>query len=614
MKSQETLFLQLNYTGGSGNSSPTDCTPNQTYVPYFACNDGRGDWNDGTVNFYDPIPPGYGYVIWNVSAIAYGMFDCNGTEDSYYYAMFIDENLVDFTTPPTGSLCNCPNCVLPTSAQSQTSQNGWRNYQFGTNNSFQFQQFLGGTICLSYVELTITYGPTYYQVLSVSPVSGSNKGGTTVNVTGFGFDNTYDTTTKCSFGGQIQDAIQVTATTIVCVSPAASSTCESFPCNVSLEISQNNQALTYNNVNFTYIELCEECVHGSCSRNGSCICETGYTGVACASAVVVSNGDPSLLWVWVAVGVCVGSVVLIIAAGYIYAKSSVNRSARFIDEQSRLINSEKFKKYGSLHPIDISEISIQHRIGRGSCAEVYMGSWRGTTVAIKKAKVFADDDEEFFTELAQEAEIMSALRHPNVLQFLGTASSPPELVIVMEFMSRGSLYRIIHDKAIDLPWLRLKQMSLDIARGMNYLHCSDPIIIHRDLKSHNLLVDEHFKVKVCDFGLSTMVKRHLDKFTAMTPVGTPCWTAPEVLRNEPYTERADVYSFGVVMWELVTREDPYHGMPTFQIVIAVGQHNMRPIIPPSVSPALTTLITQCWSEDPSQRPPFTEIVQRFEKM
>ncbi len=133
---------------------------------------------------------------------------------------------------------------------------------------------------------------------------------------------------------------------------------------------------------------------------------------------------------------------------------------------------------------------------------------RGTTVAIKKAKVFADEDEEFFTELAQEAEIMrykrkekkkggrgvglaschdsegrgkgktepithipltlkySSLRHPNVLQFLGTASSPPELVIVMEFMSRGSLYRIIHDKSIDLPWLRVKHIALDISRGM----------------------------------------------------------------------------------------------------------------------------------------------------
>jgi len=209
---------------------------------------------------------------------------------------------------------------------------------------------------------------------------------------------------------------------------------------------------------------------------------------------------------------------------------------------------------------------------------------------------------------------MSELRHPNVLQFLGTASNPPEIVIIMEFMARGSLYRIIHDKTVDLPWPRIRNMALDVARGMNYLHCSDPIIIHRDLKSHNLLVDEHFKVKVCDFGLSTMVKRHQDRFTALTPVGTPCWTAPEVLRNESYTERADVFSYGVVLWELVTREDPYQGMPTFQIVIAVGQHKMRPLIPPVTMPALAQLMVECWSEDPNVRPPFSEIVSRLEKM
>jgi serine/threonine protein kinase len=106
---------------------------------------------------------------------------------------------------------------------------------------------------------------------------------------------------------------------------------------------------------------------------------------------------------------------------------------------------------------------------------------RGTTVAIKKAKVFTEDDEEFFTELAQEALIMSSLRHPNVLQFLGTASNPPEIVIIMEYMPRGthssccsyslkfylgSLYRIIHDKTIDIPWSRFRGMALDIARGM----------------------------------------------------------------------------------------------------------------------------------------------------
>ncbi|GAM26026.1 hypothetical protein SAMD00019534_092010, partial [Acytostelium subglobosum LB1] len=260
----------------------------------------------------------------------------------------------------------------------------------------------------------------------------------------------------------------------------------------------------------------------------------------------------------------------------------------------------------------MNEIVVLNRIGRGSCAEVYTGTWRGITVAIKKAKILSEDDDEFLSELAQEAAIMSQLRHPNVCQFLGTCNNVPEVLIVMEYMSRGSLYRMLHDRSVIIDWMRMKSIALDIAKGMNYLHCCDPIIIHRDLKSHNLLVDEHFRVKISDFGLSTRFKQHLDKKTTMTPVGTPCWTAPEVLRNDPYTEKADIFSYAIVLWELATREDPYEGMPTFQIVISVGQHKLRPIMPAHVPAPFTRLITECWSEDPSQRPSFNDIVKRLE--
>lgn len=584
---QATTSFNVSFSGGSAACTSATCNVNQTYFPYFACSDGRGDWNGGNVYFMDPIPPNNGFVLWNVTATVYGRFDCNGTySDDIIGILSLDGRIVgDQVLPSATGECSCPKCALPASFMSNEYSNGFYNYEYGYNNSLQFQPVSGfpDVVCISFINLTFAYGPTHYAVAEIEPNNGTYQGGTTITVYGQNFQEA--TNPICSFGGDTSEGFAVNDTVITCVTPPSS--CQTFPCNVTVEISALYMGFTYNRVNFTYEK-------GQPNNN--------------------KNHAPPLLWVYVAVGVCGGSVILVVAAGYIYAKRNTNKSARFIDEQSRLINSEKFKKYGSLHPIDISEILISQRIGRGSCAEVYMGVWRGTTVAIKKAKVFADDDEEFFTELAQEAEIMSALRHPNVLQFLGTASSPPELVIVMEFMSRGSLYRIIHDKSVDLPWQRIRHMSLDIAKGMNYLHGSDPIIIHRDLKSHNLLVDEHFKVKVCDFGLSTMVKRHLDKYTAMTPVGTPCWTAPEVLRNEPYTERADVFSFGVVLWELVTREDPYHGMPTFQIVIAVGQHNMRPIVPPTVSPTLTTLITQCWSEDPSLRPAFSDIVTRLERM
>jgi serine/threonine protein kinase len=112
-------------------------------------------------------------------------------------------------------------------------------------------------------------------------------------------------------------------------------------------------------------------------------------------------------------------------------------------------------------------------------------------------------------------------------------------------------------------------------------------------------VDENYKVKVSDFGLAKLVDS--SSVSQMTSCGTPAWTAPEVLRNEKYDEKCDVYSFGIVLWELVTREDPHHGMPPFQVVFAVGTQGIRPTIPSSCPPEFAHLIEDCWDENPRER-------------
>lgn len=261
--------------------------------------------------------------------------------------------------------------------------------------------------------------------------------------------------------------------------------------------------------------------------------------------------------------------------------------------------------------IDVSELKIGPRIGKGSFAEVFKAEWRGILVAVKKLPAHALS-EEFFKDFESEAALMKHLRHPNVLLFLGACMMPPDICILMEYMQRGSLYRILHDSTIRLPWDLRRRMAIDAARGMNYLHRSDPIILHRDLKSHNLLVDENWKVKVCDFGLSRIVEQTLS--ATLTSCGTPCWTAPEVLRNMRYTEKADVYSFGIVLWEMATREDPYRGMPPFQVVFAVGTQKIRPSVPSSCPSGWARLMVDCWAEDPEARPSFDEVIQRLQHL
>ncbi|OVA01750.1 Protein kinase domain [Macleaya cordata] len=251
------------------------------------------------------------------------------------------------------------------------------------------------------------------------------------------------------------------------------------------------------------------------------------------------------------------------------------------------------------------EIILGERIGLGSYGEVYRGDWHGTEVAVKK---FLDQDisGDALEEFRSEVRIMKRLRHPNVVLFMGAVTRAPNLSIVTEFLPRGSLYRLIHRPSNQLDERRRMRMALDVARGMNYLHNCSPVIVHRDLKSPNLLVDKNWVVKVCDFGLSRM--KHNTFLSSRSTAGTAEWMAPEVLRNEPSDEKCDVYSFGVILWELSTLQQPWGGMNPMQVVGAVGFQHRRLDVPDDMDPVVADIIRKCWQTDPKLRPSFSEIM------
>lgn len=251
------------------------------------------------------------------------------------------------------------------------------------------------------------------------------------------------------------------------------------------------------------------------------------------------------------------------------------------------------------------ELVIGERIGLGSYGEVYHGDWHGTEVAVKK---FLEQDisGDALEEFRSEVRLMKRMRHPNVVLFMGAVMRAPNLSIVTEFLPRGSLYRLIHRSNGNLDERRRMRMALDVARGMNYLHNSTPVIVHRDLKSPNLLVDKNWVVKVCDFGLSRL--KHSTFLSSKSTAGTPEWMAPEVLRNEPSNEKSDVYSFGVILWELATLQQPWAGMNPMQVVGAVGFQQRTLDIPENMDPVIVKIIRQCWQSDPALRPSFAEIM------
>ncbi|KAI3916851.1 hypothetical protein MKW92_042943 [Papaver armeniacum] len=229
-------------------------------------------------------------------------------------------------------------------------------------------------------------------------------------------------------------------------------------------------------------------------------------------------------------------------------------------------------------------------------------------------KIFSEFEysEDLLRTFRHEVSLMKRLRHPNVLLFMGAVSSAEHLCIVTEFLPRGSLFQLIQRNPPALDWKRRVLMALDIARGLNYLHCYNPPIVHRDLKSSNLLVDNNWKLKVGDFGLSRL--KHATFLTTKSGKGTPQWMAPEVIRNEPADEKCDVYSFGVVLWELATGKIPWEGLIPMQVIASVGFMDQGIEIPKDIDPQWASLIKTCLHSDPKCRPTFGKLLKKLNVM
>ncbi|KUF90612.1 serine/threonine-protein kinase drkD [Phytophthora nicotianae] len=260
-------------------------------------------------------------------------------------------------------------------------------------------------------------------------------------------------------------------------------------------------------------------------------------------------------------------------------------------------------KNDSLH-VDFKELQIEEMIGQGAFGTVHRAKWRGTAVAVKILVcqyLTADILEEFEAEV----QIMSILRHPNICLLMGACLEPPTRCLVIEYLPRGSLWNVLRqDVVIDLG--KQYGFARDTALGMNYLHSFQPPILHRDLKSPNLLVDSSYALKISDFGLAR-VRAHFQTMTGNC--GTTQWMAPEVLAAEKYTEKADVFSYGVVVWETVTRQCPYEGLTQIQAALGVLNNNLRPTVPENCPPLFKKLMTQCWVSSPEQRPSFEAVLE-----
>ncbi|GJN21200.1 hypothetical protein PR202_gb08657 [Eleusine coracana subsp. coracana] len=223
---------------------------------------------------------------------------------------------------------------------------------------------------------------------------------------------------------------------------------------------------------------------------------------------------------------------------------------------------------------------MQRRNITGSFGTVHRADWNGSDVAVK-ILMEQDFHPERLKEFLREVAIMKSLRHPNIVLLMGAVAQPPNLSIVTEYLSRGSLYRLLHRHGT--------RESLDERRRLSMA----------------------FDV-VCDFGLSRLKANTF--LSSKTAAGTPEWMAPEVLRDEPSNEKSDVYSFGVILWELMTLQQPWSNLNPAQVVAAVGFKGRRLEIPSGVDPKVAAVIESCWVREPWRRPSFASIMESLKPL
>lgn len=261
---------------------------------------------------------------------------------------------------------------------------------------------------------------------------------------------------------------------------------------------------------------------------------------------------------------------------------------------------------------EFTTIVFGPRIGAGGFGEVYKCKWDSKMVAVKTLQKIEDEDPEAVqAEFMVEMKLMSKLNHPHIVSFLGACVFSPRLAIILEFMAGGSLYRAIHRRRRNglgaFPLLKSLWIAFGIAKGMTYLHAQYPVVVHRDLKSPNILLGTNVReVKVTDFGLSRL---RTSSYVHTGPGGTPEWMAPELLRQDPFDEQSDVFSFGVILWELMMCEKPWKDDHPMQIVFKVGSRGEKLHPPPSevCIPEIREMIVKCFVDDPQTRPRFPEL-------
>lgn len=274
------------------------------------------------------------------------------------------------------------------------------------------------------------------------------------------------------------------------------------------------------------------------------------------------------------------------------------------------------------------QVEAEALFDRGGFGLVYHGHYGAQVIAAKMMVPEIQLETKYVNAFLKEIRIMAAIEHKRIVRFVGVAwTSLNDLCAVTEYVDGGDLDSLLErfereerrPHGFDNDKLKV---ALQLAEALDYLHSLQPVVMHRDLKSMNILLTQTLDVKLADFGIA----RQVASDRRMTPrTGTSLWMAPEIIMGEQYDERADVFSFGIVLTEMDSHQLPYANVDPPELVkrtnqtdsvilMMVAKGSLRAKFTEHVTGPMRELGEQCLALDPNERPTAAQLVTRLQQL
>jgi len=256
------------------------------------------------------------------------------------------------------------------------------------------------------------------------------------------------------------------------------------------------------------------------------------------------------------------------------------------------------------------ELNISQVISKGSFGEVYLARYRGKEVSVKRCILRHDGSmtKEQLHNLEREINTYRTLNHPSIVKYIGCVLEHPNLAIVTEYVPNGNVFDLLFTHRVDLPAAIRLKIASQVALALNYMHSCDPIVIHRDLKTQNLVLDVDYSVKLCDFGKTQPMEEDSALPLGQDNGGSPRYMAPECFQGFFITEKVDIWSLGCCLVEVLGGPLPYEDVPLMsEVMHLILHHHQPPLVPQWFAPEVRPMLAGCFDFEPQLRIPISEV-------